>query len=63
VTHSYEGWVKDDTTGQMLFSQNFSDWNSASNAAAAFMDSSTVNNLVFNSNGAEKIHWGVTQLS
>ena len=54
----YIAWVKDNTTGQMLFSQECSSWASASAAASSFMNSAAVTNLIFD---GHDVHSGVNQ--
>lgn len=54
----YIVWVKDNTTGQMLFSQECSSWASASAAASSFMNSAAVTNLIFD---GHDVHSGVNQ--
>lgn len=54
----YIAWVKNNTTGQMLFSQECSSWASASAAASSFMNSAAVTNLIFD---GHDVHSGVNQ--
>ncbi|MCT0076693.1 hypothetical protein [Lactococcus lactis] len=60
VNHVYQGWVRDSTTGSIIFSKNCSSWNEASAAATSFMDSETAVNLSFD---GHQLNYGITQLS
>lgn len=60
VAHTYQGWVRDSTTGAIIFSQNYSSWNAASSAATSYMDSDVAVNLSFENH---QLNYGVTQLS